>query len=76
MDTSPHTLGALFKQLGLPNGRQDIDAFLGSHRLPQGQALPDAPFWNAAQAEFLREALDDDSDWAEEVDELAVRLSG
>jgi len=76
MDTSPHTLGALFKQLGLPNGRQDIDAFLGSHRLTAGQSLADAPFWNPAQAEFLREALEDDSDWAEEVDELAVRLSG
>lgn len=75
MDTSPHTLGALFKQLGLPNGRQDIDTFLGSHQLTDGQALPDAPFWNSAQAQFLREALADDSDWTEEVDELAVRLS-
>lgn len=75
MDTSPHTLGALFKQLGLPNSRQEIDAFLGSHRLAESQALADAPFWNPAQAEFLREALEEDSDWAEEVDELAVRLS-
>ncbi|MCY1288070.1 hypothetical protein D3C76_604060 [compost metagenome] len=75
MDTSHHTLGELFKQLGLPNGKGEIDAFLGQHRLADGQALADAPFWNEAQAQFIREALEDDSDWAEEVDELAVRLS-
>ncbi|QRY81666.1 DUF2789 domain-containing protein [Pseudomonas sp. PDNC002] len=75
MDTSQHSLGALFKQLGLPNDRKDIDAFLDSHRLVEGQKLPDAPFWNKAQAQFLREALQQDSDWTEEADELAVRLS-
>lgn len=75
MDTSPHTLAALFKQLGLPNERQQIDAFLAGHRLADGQAIAEAPFWNEAQATFLREALEDDSDWAEEVDELACRLS-
>ncbi|MNN31029.1 hypothetical protein D3C81_1447000 [compost metagenome] len=75
MDTCHHTFGELFKQLGLANGKSDIDTFLGQHRLAEGQALPDAPFWNKAQADFLREALEDDSDWAEEVDELAVRLS-
>ncbi|MDF3932662.1 DUF2789 domain-containing protein [Pseudomonas citronellolis] len=75
MDTTPHTFAELFKQLGLPNERQDIDAFLAGHRLEADQALADAPFWNEAQATFLREALDDDSDWAEEVDELAARLS-
>lgn len=75
MDTSPHNFAALFKQLGLPNSQQEIDAFLAAHRLVDGQALADAPFWSAAQAEFLREALEEDSDWAEEVDELACRLS-
>lgn len=75
MDTSQHSLGALFKQLGLPDGRKEIDAFLGSHRLAEGQNLPDAPFWNEAQSQFLREALQQDSDWTEEADELAVRLS-
>lgn len=75
MDTSQHSLGALFKQLGLPDERKEIDAFLGSHRLAEGQNLPDAPFWNEAQSQFLREALQQDSDWTEEADELAVRLS-
>lgn len=75
MDTSPHNFAALFKQLGLPNSQPEIDAFLAAHRLAEGQAIADAPFWNAAQSAFLREALEDDSDWAEEVDELACRLS-
>ncbi|MED5608303.1 DUF2789 domain-containing protein [Pseudomonas sp. JH-2] len=75
MDTTPHTFAELFKQLGLPSGHQEIDAFLAAHRLPEGQALADASFWNEAQATFIREALEEDSDWAEEVDELAARLS-
>ena len=75
MDTSHHSLSALFDQLGLPSAKGDIDRFAANHRLAVGQALPDAPFWNPAQAAFLREALLDDSDWAEEADELAVLLS-
>ncbi len=75
MDTVPHNLATLFAQLGLPDDRTSIDHFIASHRLEPGQALADAPFWHEAQAEFLREALQEDSDWAEEVDELAVLLS-
>ncbi|HSC80787.1 MAG TPA: DUF2789 domain-containing protein [Chitinolyticbacter sp.] len=75
MDTNPNDMPTLFAQLGLPADRQSIDAFLLHHRLPPGQSLPDAPFWNASQAAFLREALAQDAEWAEEVDELAARLS-
>ena len=75
MDTSEHNLSGLFKQLGLANGKTEIEAFLREHRLAKGQALPKAPFWNKAQAQFLSEALADDSDWAELADELAVLLS-
>lgn len=75
MDTSHHSLSALFDQLGLPSDRTGIDRFVADHRLAVGQALPDAPFWNNAQSTFLRDALLDDSDWAEEADELAVLLS-
>ncbi|KAF1051993.1 MAG: hypothetical protein GAK43_02145 [Stenotrophomonas maltophilia] len=74
MDTSPHTFAALFKQLGLPEDRHAIDDFIANHRLEKGQALYDAPFWSTGQAAFLRESLARDSDWAETVDELAVRL--
>lgn len=75
MDTSDHSLSGLFKQLGLPSGRAEIDSFLREHRLAEGQNLAKAPFWNKAQAQFLAEALEDDSDWAETADELAVLLS-
>ena len=75
MDTSEHNLSGLFKQLGLANVKAEIEAFLREHRLAEGQALPKAPFWNKAQAQFLSEALADDSDWAELADELAVLLS-
>ena len=75
MDTSHHSLSALFDQLGLPSGKSDIERFTADHRLAVGQALPDAPFWNPAQATFLRDSLLEDSDWAEEADELAVLLS-
>lgn len=74
MDTSLHTLCALFAQLGLPDSAADIRAFIASHPLPPDTAIEDAPFWNAAQAAFLKQALDDDADWAELVDTLAARL--
>jgi len=74
MDTSLHTLCALFAQLGLPDSPADIRAFIASHPLPADTAIEDAPFWNAAQAAFLKQALDDDADWAELVDTLAARL--
>ncbi|AOE84962.1 DUF2789 domain-containing protein [Pseudomonas sp. TCU-HL1] len=75
MDTSHHSLSALFDQLGLPSDKAGIERFAAGNRLAVGQALPDAPFWNKAQSAFLRDALLDDSDWCEEADELAVLLS-
>jgi len=33
--------------------------------------LVDAPFWSKAQAQFLREALENDSDWVAAADGLA-----
>ncbi|MEO4046124.1 DUF2789 domain-containing protein [Pseudomonas sp. CAU 1711] len=75
MDTSEHSLDGLFKQLGLPSEKADIERFLREHRLAEGQQLAKAPFWNKAQAQFLSEALAEDSDWAEMADELAVLLS-
>ena len=74
MDTSLHTLCTLFAQLGLPDSPADISAFIASHPLPAGTAIEDAPFWNASQAAFLKQALEDDADWAELADTLAARL--
>jgi hypothetical protein len=75
MDTSTHDLGNLFRQLGLAAEPVAIEAFLATHRLKPGTALAEAPFWNKAQSSFLREALANDSDWAEAVDELSALLS-
>lgn len=75
VDTSTHNLTTLFAQLGLPNEDQDIDRFIDAHReLRSTEALDEASFWNAAQAAFLREAIQEDSDWAEVVDQLDARL--
>ena len=75
MDTSPHDLSSLLSQLGLASGPSAMAAFLVTYRLENDMALLEAPFWNEAQVQFLREALQDDSDWAEAVDHLAVLLS-
>lgn len=75
METNPHNLQNLFRQLGLPGSPAEIDAFILAHRLPVGVALVEAAFWTSAQAAFLKQALEDDSDWAEAVDELAQRLA-
>jgi L-fucose mutarotase/ribose pyranase (RbsD/FucU family) len=75
LDTSIHSLSALFAQLGLPNGPKEIENFIQRHHpLPQAEPLANAAFWNEAQAAFLRDAIVNDSDWAEIVDELNVLL--
>lgn len=75
LDTSTHSLSGLFAQLGLPNSREDIDAFIRQHHpLPQAEPLVKASFWTEAQAAFLSEAIISDADWAVVVDELNVLL--
>lgn len=75
MDLTNHSLQALFEQLGLPGGPADIDRFVAEHRpLPETVRLADAPFWTPAQAQFLREEIAEDADWAEMVDQLNLLL--
>ncbi|HFB65182.1 MAG TPA: DUF2789 domain-containing protein [Aeromonadales bacterium] len=75
MKAEYHSLNDLFLQLGLGNTDKDIDNFISSHSpLPESVALADAPFWTPAQAEFIREAIEEDSDWSEVVDELNAAL--
>jgi len=70
-----HSFSELFAQLGLGSSPGEIEDFLCNHMpLPSGMVLSDAPFWSPAQAAFLREALDADSDWSEVVDALNVAL--
>lgn len=71
MDTSKHTLATLFEQLGMPSDEASIENFIARHSpLPAEIALQDAPFWSDNQSNFLEEGLEDDSDWAEVIDEL------
>lgn len=76
MDTQHHhTMQDLFAQLGLPDDEPSIKRFVREHRpLPDRQRVHEAPFWNDAQAAFLREKLKDDSDWAIPIDELSACL--
>lgn len=75
MELPVHSLETLFAQLGLPSSPSDIDAFIARHRgLGPGQLLHQASCWNPAQAEFLRNAVAEDGDWAPYVDQLNTLL--
>lgn len=75
MDSAYHSMVTLFEQLGLPSEPDKIDEFISRHRcLLDGVSLESAPFWTDSQADFLREALQQDSDWTEAVDQLDARL--
>ncbi len=75
MDISRKTLSTLFEQLGLDNDAASIDAFIRTH-VPLDTAGPiwAEAFWSASQAAFLKEALEEDADWAESVDLLSELL--
>ena len=75
MDQPIHRFSELFAQLGLASDDQAIGQFLAAHRpLADGIALADAPFWTSSQANFLREELLEDADWAELIDQLNAAL--
>lgn len=74
MEPVTHTFAELFAQLGLPSDEAAIQRFCAEHRLRQDGALPDADFWTAPQAQFLREQWHHDSDWAIVIDQLNTSL--
>jgi hypothetical protein len=74
MDTSSHTIYSLFAQLGLPNSDAAIAAFVSNNHLPRDIPLANAAFWSSGQAQFIREAIEQDADWAEVVDYLDAQL--
>lgn len=77
MEASTHSLPSLFKQLGLPSGPADIEKFVTTHSpLKPGLKLADACFWTDSQAEFLRNEIYEDADWAEVIDQLNLMLHG
>ncbi len=77
MESTQHSLSELFEQLGLSGKPQDIEQFVRQHQGELGrESLHQAPFWNDGQASFLRQAYEQDADWAELVDQLDVLLRG
>ena len=74
MEASFHSLENLFMQLGLDNDEAAIQHFIQVNKLAASQKLEEAAFWSSSQADFIREALSEDSDWAEVVDQLNALL--
>jgi hypothetical protein len=75
MEHPNHPFTELFEQLGLASDPESIKRFIERNApIPEEIPLPDAPCWNEAQAEFLREAIEADADWAEVVDHLNASL--
>lgn len=75
MHNAHHRMSELFKQLGLLDTDAQIQSFLAKHRhLPARCLLADADFWTESQANFLRDAVAQDSDWSVIVDQLSQAL--
>jgi len=75
MEKPVHHFSELFEQLGLANDSESIERFIARHSpLTDEMPLADAPCWNEGQAEFLREAVEEDADWAEVVDHLDASM--
>jgi hypothetical protein len=75
MEKHMHRMTELFVQLGLPSSPLDIQNFIDTHSdIPAQVALHDAPCWNTAQADFLREKICEDADWAIVIDALDSAL--
>ncbi len=70
----PHNINVLFRQLGLPATDSDVNSFFTRHKLDPETRLVNADFWTEAQAAFLNEALEEDADWTQIVDQLDARL--
>lgn len=77
MHANVQELATLFQQLGLDHDPISIERFIKRHSpLAENCRLADAPFWDQAQADFLRQELLADAEWAEVVDQLNLLLRG
>lgn len=74
MFLATQTLDMLFAQLGLENDELSVKRFIHQHKIQAGVLLYEAPFWNDSQAMFLQEAIYQDADWAEVIDQLDTML--
>ncbi|MCL1114145.1 MULTISPECIES: DUF2789 domain-containing protein [Shewanella] len=74
MDTTENDLSHLFQQLGLGHTQQEIDNFVSNHKLSKDILLIDADCWNKSQRAFIKEALSEDAQWSEVIDQLDVMM--
>ncbi|WGY47731.1 DUF2789 domain-containing protein [Vibrio sp. ABG19] len=75
MELHQHGMAELFEQLGLGSSPQEMRDFITQHKHQRDSApLHEAGFWSASQAHFLKQAIEQDADWAELVDQLDVML--
>ena len=74
MDMSANNIENLFAQLGLGNSTDAMARFAATHTLPKEVYVNNAPYWNDGQRHFLQDALRQDSEWTEAVDQLNIML--
>ncbi|SDN91520.1 DUF2789 domain-containing protein [Vreelandella arcis] len=75
MEKPVHAFSELFEQLGLASDAASIERFIQRHApLPDTMPLAEAPCWNEGQADFLKQAVEEDADWAEVVDHLDASM--
>ncbi|WP_076537213.1 DUF2789 domain-containing protein [Shewanella sp. UCD-KL21] len=74
MDTTTTTFEHLFQQLGLSSSKEDINQFIEQHKLAKNSTIAQAEFWSESQRHFIEEALHQDGQWSELIDQLDVLL--
>ncbi|MAM71207.1 MAG: hypothetical protein CMP91_08715 [Gammaproteobacteria bacterium] len=75
MDKAIPSVNDLFKQLGLPSSDVEVEAFINAHGpIKDNVKLYEAPCWSSSQAGFLKDIIDDDSEWSYLADELDALL--
>lgn len=74
MNVITHTMQDLFAQLGLDSSPSAIRTFVRTHVLHRDEDLQAARFWTESQAQFIRDAWNEDADWVHVVDELETML--
>jgi hypothetical protein len=74
MEQFQHDLSHLFRQLGLNDSNDFIQAFILKHQLTQQQHITDAPFFSTTQRGFIKECQEQDADWCDVIDQLDTLL--
>lgn len=75
MEIHQHEMPDLFEQLGLGSSPDEMKDFVQNHRHKRDTTpIYEAKFWTRSQSDFLKQAIEEDADWAELVDQLDVML--